>query len=138
MEQFHFHSGSEHTINGERFDLEMMSVLSPLKNGTYQYSHTSAVEGAISILFSVDSYTVDFSPRQQSIIDNFFDQLKWEDTSSPTVEKISYSDLMELVDFSNRFVYQGSLTTPPCRTLIYRNVLSTVYPISQKHLDQFK
>jgi carbonic anhydrase len=89
-------------------------------------------------LFSVDSYTVDFSPRQQSIIDNFFDQLKWEDTSSPTVDKISYSQLMDLVDFSNRFVYQGSWTTPPCTTLIYWNVLSTVYPISQKHLDQFK
>ena len=45
---------------------------------------------------------------------------------------------MDLVDFSNRFVYQGSWTTPPCTTLIYWNVLSTVYPISQKHLDQFK
>ena len=45
---------------------------------------------------------------------------------------------MNLVDSDNRWIYKGSVTTPPCATFVYWNVLSTVYPISQKHLDQFK
>jgi carbonic anhydrase len=45
---------------------------------------------------------------------------------------------MEMVDFNNRWVYKGSVTTPPCATYVYWNVLSTIYPVSQKHLDLFK
>ena len=45
---------------------------------------------------------------------------------------------MELVDFNNRWAYKGSLTTPPCTSFVYWNVLSTVYPIKAEHLEQFK
>merc|ERR1719281_2082833 len=45
---------------------------------------------------------------------------------------------MEMVDFNNRWVYKGSVTTPPCLRFVYWNVLSTIYPVSQKHLDNFK
>merc|ERR1719272_1977950 len=42
------------------------------------------------------------------------------------------------VDMQNRWTYRGSVTTPPCATAVYWNVLTTIYPIKQKHLDQFK
>lgn len=45
---------------------------------------------------------------------------------------------MELLDMNNRWIYQGSKTSPPCETLVYWNVLSTVYPIKQEHLTLFK
>lgn len=45
---------------------------------------------------------------------------------------------MEMVDSNNRWVYKGSVTTPTCATFVYWNVLSTIYPVSQKHLDLFK
>lgn len=45
---------------------------------------------------------------------------------------------MELVDFNNRWAYKGSLTTPPCTSFVYWNVLSTVYPIKEEHLKLFK
>ena len=45
---------------------------------------------------------------------------------------------MNMVDTDNRYVYKGSLTVPPCTQSLYWNVLSTVYPISQRHVDQFK
>jgi carbonic anhydrase len=50
---------------------------------------------------------------------------------------ILYGDLMEMVDSNNRWIYKGSVTTPPCATFVYWNVLSTVYPVSKKHLDLF-
>jgi len=43
-----------------------------------------------------------------------------------------------MVDTDNRYTYRGSVTTPPCAQNVYWNVLKTVYPISQKHVDQFK
>jgi carbonic anhydrase len=43
-----------------------------------------------------------------------------------------------MVDNKNRWVYKGSVTTPPCATNVYWNVLSTIYPISKRHLEQFK
>ena len=51
---------------------------------------------------------------------------------------VTYGNLMELVDFNNRWAYKGSLTTPPCTSFVYWNVLSTVYPIKAEHLEQFK
>jgi hypothetical protein len=45
---------------------------------------------------------------------------------------------MMMVDMDNRWVYKGSVTTPPCDTYVYWNVLQRVYPIKQMHLDQFK
>jgi len=51
---------------------------------------------------------------------------------------VLYGNLMEMVDSNNRWIYAGSVTTPPCARFVYWNVLSTIYPVSQKHLDQFK
>jgi len=54
------------------------------------------------------------------------------------VARVPYGKLMMMVDYTNRWVYKGSVTTPPCAKYVFWNVLSTVYPISQKHLDLFK
>jgi carbonic anhydrase len=51
---------------------------------------------------------------------------------------VLYGNLMEMVDSNNRWIYAGSVTTPPCARFVYWNVISTIYPVSQKHLDQFK
>lgn len=45
---------------------------------------------------------------------------------------------MMMADMNNRWVYKGSVTTPPCAENVYWNVLRTVYPLKQRHLDQFK
>ena len=72
------------------------------------------------------------------IIDSFFESLKWTETESdPEVAEVPYGDLLMLVDTDNRWVYKGSVTTPPCDTLVYWNVLRTVYPIKQQHLQLF-
>lgn len=52
----------------------------------------------------------------------------------PTVDLIAFKSLMEMVDLENRWTYKGSLTTPPCSTNLYWNVVRTVYPIKAKHV----
>lgn len=45
---------------------------------------------------------------------------------------------MDIVDLKNRWVYKGSLTSPPCTPNVYWNVLRTIYPIKSKYTSQFK
>jgi hypothetical protein len=44
---------------------------------------------------------------------------------------------MMMGDMDNRWVYKGSVTTPPCDTFVYWNVVRRVYPLKQRHLDLF-
>lgn len=138
--QFHLHAGSEHTIDGVRHDLEMHTVHYPdiaPYDGTGLFAN-DFMASAVGLVFSVDKYTADLTFAEQQVIDNFFDSLKWDDTGSPVVDMVTYGSLMEMVDSNNRWVYKGSVTTPTCATFVYWNVLSTIYPVSQKHLDLFK
>jgi len=67
--------------------------------------------------------------------------MKWEvmgDKMDLKVDVINYGALMNMADFSNRWTYRGSVTTPPCAEIVHWNVLSTVFPISEKHLKLFK
>lgn len=133
--QFHLHAGSEHTIDGKRYDLEMHTVHYPANGATYDKGF---IASAMGLMFSVDNYTAELSFAEQQIVDNFFDSLKLTDTGSPEVDMVTYGSLMEMADFDNRWVYKGSVTTPPCATNVYWNVLSTVYPVKQEHVDLFK
>lgn len=87
-----------------------------------------------------EKVTAKLSDPEVAIIDMFFDTMKWTDvdTAEPVVDYNAYGALMEMVDFRNRWVYKGSVTTPPCARLVYWNVISTIYPIKQKHLTAFK
>lgn len=92
----------------------------------------------MGIMFSVNEPSRTFEKWETDIIDNFFDSFQWTDSKTePVVPKVPYGQLMMYVDMQNRWTYRGSVTTPPCATAVYWNVLTTIYPIKQKHLDQF-
>ena len=63
--QFHFHHGSEHTIDGERHDLEMHTVHVPDEGakGGIKYA-------AMGIMFSVDKHTANAEEWEVKIIDD--------------------------------------------------------------------
>ena len=138
-----FHAQSEHTINGERKDLEIQTIHKPATTS----ENTEAVEtfpfAGVSILFSNTSATADLTEAEVQIIDTFFQSLQWDklytdEGADPVADLVTYGNLMQLVDFNNRWAYKGSLTTPPCTSFVYWNVLSTVYPIKAEHLELFK
>lgn len=136
--QFHMHAGSEHTINGKRYDLEMHTV--HVKDGasTTEDAGNGFVAAAMGLIFDVDDYDKSVTDDQVRIIDTFFDSMKWGTTGEPVVDVVSYGAIMNMADFENRWIYKGSVTTPPCAENVYWNVLTTVYPIKQAHLDAFK
>lgn len=138
--QFHFHSPSEHAVDGKLFDLELHTV----HLTEFRTPGNSFLAAAVGLLFSVNDYTAELTESEQKIIDEFFESLEWRkfNPKKPDgkweVNNVKYADLLNMVDTNNRWIYKGSVTTPPCAEDVYWNVLRTVYPISQKYVDQFK
>ena len=60
---FDFHSPSEHTINGKSVDIEMQ---------IHSQSDIGSIDSAISVLFSVNSFSAEVSALQTKIINSFF------------------------------------------------------------------
>jgi len=57
---------------------------------------------------------------------------------NPIVSEINYGELVNNLNTSYRWVYSGSVTTPPCAKAVYWNVIATVMPIKERHLKLFK
>ena len=73
--QFHFHSLSEHTIEGKRFDFEMHTVhLLPSYENKGE-TVNSFFAGVLGLIFDVYDYDPSVTTEQIAIIDNFFDSL---------------------------------------------------------------
>lgn len=70
----------------------------------------------IGILFSVNDANVKLSKAEIILIDTFFETLAWSNPSTDPVDVnlITFGDLMTMADHKSRWIYKGSLTTPPC------------------------
>jgi hypothetical protein len=64
--------------------------------------------------------------------------LKLDNAGSPWVEKVRFADAFMFFDTDNRFAYKGSASIIPCATNWMRDICMTIYPIKQKHLDQYR
>ena len=90
--EFHFHSASEHMVDGERVDLELQifhtntARYKAFDNGGFKY-------GGIAILFSVTDYNVDMTWSEKRVMENFFDSLQWL-VDDPVTDLIALSDFM--------------------------------------------
>ena len=86
---------------------------------------------AMGLMFDTKNYDHDgLTSELVETIDDFFESLSWDiTTENPLVAMVPYGELMMLVDMNNRWVYKGSVTTPPCETYVYWNVLKRIFPI---------
>lgn len=107
-----------------------------------QDGYFAAVQG---LIFDTQRYDQSITKEEIAIVDEFFDSLKWDSLDvnskggSATLEvnlnSVNYGQLMNLASTNNRYVYTGSLTTPPCTEKVYWNVINRIYPIKARHLE---
>lgn len=93
---------------------------------------------AIGIFFDTVHYDQSISKEDKAIVDSFFESLKMGAKEDAKVTTIPYKKLLGVANFDKRWVYKGSLTTPPCNGIVWWNVIRTVLPISKEHLAAFK
>jgi len=129
--QLHFHwgandsLGSEHTINGQRFPLEMHLV-----NKHATKPNNLAVAGFLFTISPNDN------PNMKGITDNLKSIREAE--TAIEVQSFSVKDLISAASQGPYFNYRGSLTTPPCSEIVNWLVFDTKIPISSAQLQQFR
>ena len=147
--QFHFHSPSEHTLNGRHFDMEMhlvhqrpsdpaslavVALWLEIPHGTISAIHD--LRGQYSSLDDLsDANTSGELRRLLHLGSNpFLDRLNWahlpaDPSEVPLPPQDTLLNIFDILPFDQGYItYQGSLTTPPCSEIVEWLVLKS--PIS--------
>ena len=92
----HIHAPSEHTFNGEHYDVELHLV------------HRNFEDNSLAVA------AIFFDEKEGGNIENaFIDSLEL-DEEDPVVEEIPLHHLLRIVKTDEFYHYEGSLTSPPC------------------------
>ena len=119
LEQFHFHSPSEHTVNGHQFPMEMHLV----------HKASDGTVGVLAVLFEVGKHNAAFDPLWKNI----------PGPSRPRQESnvtINARDL--LPNQHDYYFYHGSFTTPPCTEHVEWVILKQPVTISNEQLTRLR
>lgn len=137
--QFHIHQPSEHTVDGRRMDMEIHFV--HWAGGDAKPDLASA----LGLMFSVDNpdpITSDLKAKVDAFLDNIVTNVPVAGPADSAANDISFNDqvhnLITALDWDNRWGYSGSLTTPPCTTGVYHNVLKQILPVSLAQMNAVK
>lgn len=116
--QFHFHAGSEHSINGTRYPAEMHLV------------HKDATTGALAVV------GIMFKEGAENPLLNelFKDVPEEEGTYFRSSEQFNITDL--LPSNAAYYTYSGSLTTPPCSEIVNWFVMSEPVTASTMQINK--
>ncbi|XP_039803984.1 alpha carbonic anhydrase 7-like [Panicum virgatum] len=128
FDKLHWHSPSDHTINGQRFPLELHLVHKSADGGI-------AVIGILYQLGAADSF---YYQLRSQLAEMAADKCSFAAGEESHVE----TGLVHLRSLQKRtgsyFRYTGSLTVPPCTENVIWNVLGKVRQISKEQLQLLK
>lgn len=116
--QFHFHTPSEHTIEGSRYPMEMHLVHKNKKGAL-------AVVGVMMVV-----------GRHNRLLESLWDNLPYQEGKESLKERINLAELLPAGE--QTFRYPGSLTTPPCSEGVKWNILLAPIAISNEQLTAFR
>jgi len=123
--QFHFHSPSEHTMDGKSYPLEMHLV---------HKEKNAAVLAVIAVFFQ------EKEGANNKFLDQFWDQLPAEiQTEGKPPKNIGELDSYDLeLCLQKYYRYNGSLTTPPCSEGVIWTLLEKPDDCSPEQIAAFK
>ncbi|XP_071852448.1 carbonic anhydrase 1-like [Apostichopus japonicus] len=142
--QVHFHwgktdaVGSEHTIDGKQFPLEMHIVhYAYIRfNGSDIDAVMSGDPDALAVLGVLFEIGEEDNEELAEIIKGLT-EITAEGQAYDFQESVSLIDLLP-EDKSSFYRYNGSLTTPDCHQIVTWTVFTETVPISQSQMEQFR
>ncbi|KAM6951168.1 carbonic anhydrase XVb [Aplochiton taeniatus] len=129
------HPGSEHTINGYRYPMEMHLV--SLKKGLTLEEATAHPEGLAVLGFFINITEDAVVSQPWKDITSYLMDLTGEDAIIPINHTLSIHDLLGQVDLTKFFRYMGSLSTPNCNEEVVWTVFHEPIKISRQLIGQF-
>ena len=118
LEQFHFHTPSEHQLNGMHDPMELHLVHKD-KNGKITVIGILIEEG-----------------KENNILNSIWTVLPKEQTELQVLEPIDIKQM--LPENEPSFLYQGSLTTPPCTEGVKWIVFEQPIEMSKEQIEKFQ
>lgn len=118
LEQFHFHTPSEHQLNGKHYPMELHFVHKD-KNGKISVIGVMIEEGI-----------------ENTVLKSIWPVLPKEQKEVQVQEAIDVKQL--LPDNQTAFLYQGSLTTPPCTEGVQWIFLEQPIEMSKEQIEKFQ
>lgn len=121
IRQLHWHSPSEHSINGRRYSLELHMV------------HESADKkiAVIGIMYKIG--------RPDPLLSKLEDYIKKLGEEMEGEEKVGIVDPMEVKWGSRKYYrYMGSLTTPPCTEGVMWTIIEKVRTVSREQVHMLR
>ena len=139
LQSYHFHTPSEHAVEGKRYDMEMHFVnvneageIAVL--GVFFDAAESADEG--------DSWLATFWDNLQQVPlqrDELKSVYESQTSFKATAKRVTKAIPPFGVEKSTEcFMYSGSLTTPPCTTGLYWNVIVKPRKVSKEQVQRFR
>ncbi|CAM9416917.1 unnamed protein product [Chrysoparadoxa australica] len=123
--QFHFHSQSEHEIDGELADLEIHMV--------HRSDQKFLDLMVLAVRFNVDP---EAPHRSNTELAKYWDNFVGDRVR--ITNEFRSNPYLILPENPRINYYQGSLTTPPCFEVVTWVIMDEVLSISQGQLDQFR
>ena len=120
--QFHFHTFSEHAVDGELGDMELHAVFRNSEEGDYL---------VVGQLFDVGDES---NPFLQTLIDAGLPPKNGDTTE--TDDLINVADVF--TSTSSYYTYSGSLTTPPCSEIVTWIVLKNPAQFTEEQYEAFR
>lgn len=119
--QFHFHSPSEHTQNGQHYPMEIHLV---------HRSQATEALSVVSVLAQIGPSNVLLNQIWKHLPDASPEAKTWPKT-------LINAKYLLPTDTQKFFRYSGSLTTPPCTEGVTWLVMATPITVSQSQVNQF-
>ena len=119
LKQFHFHSPSEHTVNGKSFAMEVHFV----------HTDENGALAVVGVLFE--------EGEEHSVLNTLWSFMP-EHAGESVPLSIGVEETGLLPPTSDYYYYSGSLTTPPCSEGVSWVVLKTPIEASAEQIARFK
>jgi len=119
LEQFHFHSPSEHTVNGKQYPMEMHLV----------HKAPDGTVGVVAVFIEEGKHNRAFDPVWFSM----------PDANQPKRDSNVTIDTQALLPKNHSYYrYDGSFTTPPCTEQVKWFVLTMPVNLSKEQIMRFR
>ncbi|XP_041818722.1 carbonic anhydrase XVb [Chelmon rostratus] len=144
--QFHLHwgngtavPGSEHTLNGKRYPMELHIVSSKASHNKNTTLAVADSTGVAALGFFVEAMTGNETGQPESWrnLTSYLDSIKEGGTSAPISPGFSLDDLLTGVDRTKYYRYLGSLTTPTCNEAVVWTVFKDTIKVSKDLIELF-
>uniref|UniRef100_A0A0A1XLX2 Carbonic anhydrase n=1 Tax=Zeugodacus cucurbitae TaxID=28588 RepID=A0A0A1XLX2_ZEUCU len=142
-QSLHFHwgapgnpRGSEHTVNGYRYDVELHIVHKNMKYGNAEEAMQRPDGLAVlAIMINIVDFPNTYYPGLNRVF-NSLPYVRVADTNTTIPSQLSLNHFLGDVDTRNFYAYQGSLTTPPCSEAVTWHVFPRPLLISRELVNQ--